>query len=73
MTKPRQTLTVVGPNGSEVTVLKPGLGKGHRHRAGGRDRPRHALLSPDADQRVRTLRPLPFREGRGVTIATIVR
>ena len=27
MTKPRQTLTVVGPNGSEVTVLKPGLGK----------------------------------------------
>jgi hypothetical protein len=27
MTKPHQTLTVIGPNGSEVTVLKPGLGK----------------------------------------------
>src|SRR3974390_1857005 len=27
MTKPRQTLTVIGPHGSEVTVLKPGLGK----------------------------------------------
>src|SRR6516225_7745716 len=24
---PRQTLTVIGPHGSEVTVLKPGLGK----------------------------------------------
>ena len=27
MTKLRQTLTVIGPHGSEVTVLKPGLGK----------------------------------------------
>ena len=27
MTKPSQTLTVIGPHGSEVTVLKPGLGK----------------------------------------------
>jgi hypothetical protein len=27
MTKPRQTLTVIGPHGSEVTVVKPGLGK----------------------------------------------
>jgi hypothetical protein len=24
---PRQTLTVIGPHGSEVTVLKPGLGQ----------------------------------------------
>ena len=27
MTKPSQTLTVIGPHGSEVTVLKPGLGE----------------------------------------------
>ena len=25
MTKPRQTLTVIGPHGSDVTVPKPGL------------------------------------------------
>jgi hypothetical protein len=27
MTNLRKTLTVIGPHGSEVTVLKPGLGK----------------------------------------------
>jgi hypothetical protein len=27
MTKPRQTLTVIGLHGNEVTVLKPGMGQ----------------------------------------------
>ena len=57
-----KTLTVIGPNGHRAEA---GLGSGHRHRAGRRDRPRHALLSPDAAQRVRPLRPLPRWEGRG--------
>jgi hypothetical protein len=34
MIKPRQTLTVIGPHGSEVTVLKPGLGPAETEQRG---------------------------------------
>ena len=47
MTNLRKTLTVIGPHGSEVTVLKPGLGKVIVIAHSGAT-PRHALLSPDA-------------------------
>ena len=71
MTKPRQTLTVIGPHGSEVTMLKPGLGK--------------VIVIAQAGTTVRGMRfyhptllnvsdHYAFLAGKGeVTIATIVR
>jgi len=72
MTNLRQTLTVIGPHGSEVTVLKPGLGKviviaqaGATVRGKRFD---HPTLLNVSDHYARFL----FGKGE-VTIATIVR
>ena len=63
MTSLRQTLTVIGPHGSEVTVLKPGLGQVIViAQAGATVR---GMRFDHATQRVGPLRPLPLREGRG--------
>ena len=69
MTKPHQTLTVIGPHGSEVIVLKPGLGKviviAH---SGATVRGMRFYLLNVSDHYAR------FLAGKGeVTIATIVR
>ena len=72
MTKPSQTLTVIGPHGSEVTVLKPGLGKviviAHSGATVRGMRFYHPTLINVSDHYAR------FLAGKGeVTIATIVR
>ena len=72
MTKPRQTLTVIGPNGSEVIVLKPGLGQVIVIAQAGATvhgmRFYHSTLLNVSDHYAR------FLAGKGeVTIATIVR
>jgi hypothetical protein len=72
MTKPRQTLTVIGPHGSEVIVLKPGLGKVIVIAQAGATvrgmRFYHPTLLNVSDHYAR------FLAGKGeVTIATIVR
>ena len=72
MTNLRKTLTVIGPNGSEVTVLKPGLGQviviaqaGATVRGMRFD---HPTLLNVSDHYAR------FLSGKGdVTIATIIR
>ena len=72
MTKPRQTLTVIGLHGNEVTVLKPGMGQVLIIAQAGATvrgtRFYHPTLINVSDHYAR------FLSGKGeVTIATIVR
>jgi hypothetical protein len=72
MTNLRKTLTVIGPHGSEVTVLKPGLGQVIVIAQAGATvrgmRFSHPTLLNVSDHYAR------FLAGKGeVTIATIVR
>ena len=72
MTKTRKTLTVIGPNDSEVPVLEPGLGEVIVIAQAGATvrgmRFYHPTLLNESDHYAR------FLAGKGeVTIATIVR